>query len=71
MQEILVAFERKIENYSGKFQVVVEVSHWHEELPGTTISLFNYEVLKYIHTHMHTHVQLRQFEMLVFVFYKF
>ncbi|XP_045699158.1 stromal membrane-associated protein 1 isoform X2 [Phyllostomus hastatus] len=24
MQEILVAFERKIENYSGKFQVVVE-----------------------------------------------
>lgn len=25
MQEILVAFERKIEKYSGKFQVVVEV----------------------------------------------
>ena len=35
-----MAFEKKIENYSGKLQVVVEVSHGHEESPGTARAHF-------------------------------
>lgn len=66
MQEILVAFERKIENYSGKFQVVVEVSYWHEEfIQGLQILIFLFLIEVFFFKYASSQGSLK---ILVFVF---
>ena len=56
-----MVFERKIENYSGKLQVVVEVSHGHEESPGTARAHLLCLIMRFNKIYIYMYVQLGKF----------